>query len=178
MMRKVNLLLISILIVGLLHGQKNYTTKSGQIKFLSKTSLEDVEAINKQVFCSLNSATGKMQFAVLIKGFAFENSLMQKHFNEEEYLHSDKFPKSNFVGQIKNLKAITFKKNGSYKTEVAGNLTMHGVTKTVTAIGTITVLDGSIEIKSNFILKPADYKIVVPEEISNTIIVTIECKLK
>lgn len=178
MMRKVNLLLISILIVGLLHGQKNYTTKSGQIKFLSNTSLEDVEAINNQVFCSLNSLSGKIQFAVLIKGFVFENSLMQKHFNEEEYLHSDKFPKANFVGQIKNLKATSFQKNGSYKTEVAGNLAMHGVTKTVTAIGTITVLDGSIEIKSNFILKPADYKIVVPEEISNTIIVTIDCKLK
>ena len=177
-MKKIVLVLVAILIAGFLFSQKIYTTKSGQIKFFSNTAIEDVEAVNNQVFCSFNLVSGKVQFAVLIKGFTFENALMQKHFNEEEYLHSDKFPKANFVGQIKDFNTALFQKNGTYSVNVIGNLTLHGVTKTITAIGTINILNGKVTVKSKFNIQPVDYNITVPEGISNTIAVTVDCTLQ
>ncbi|MBS4044548.1 MAG: YceI family protein [Chitinophagaceae bacterium] len=177
-MKKFSLVLFSILFTGLCFSQKNYTTKSGQIKFFSNTAIEDVEAINNQVFCSINTITGKVQFAVLIKGFSFENALMQKHFNEEEYLHSDKYPKANFVGQIKNFNPVIFQKNGTYSVTVLGNLTLHGVTKQITVTGTISFQEGKVTIKSKFNVKLVDYKITVPEGISNSIAVAVDCTLQ
>lgn len=53
----------------------------------------------------LDLATGKLEFAVLIKGFQFEKALMQEHFNEN-YLESNKFPKATFKGQIDNYTKI------------------------------------------------------------------------
>ena len=176
-MKKLIVAIIYFFCCGVLFSQKTFSTKSGQIKFFSNTALEDVEATNNQVFCSLNSATNKVQFAVLIKGFAFENALMQKHFNEEEYMYSDKYPKAIFNGAIKNKSAVNFKKAGTYKVTVEGNLSLHGITKSISSEGTITVIENKIVLKSNFNINPSDYKITVPEGISNTIAVKVDCKL-
>lgn len=176
-MKKKYLFILFLLVTNITFAQKKYTTKSGQIKFFSNTALEDVEATNNQVFCSLNSSTNKIQFAVLIKGFAFENSLMQKHFNEAEYMYSDKYPKAIFNGTIKNKASINFNKAGSYKAFVEGSLSMHGITKLITTEGTITITTNKIILNSKFNISPTDYKIAVPEGISNTIAVKVDCKL-
>ncbi len=178
MIKQISFVLVFILSFSFVQSQKNFITKSGQITFSSKTPLEDVEATNNQVYCSVNTTSGKIQFAVLIKGFTFENSLMQKHFNEEDYMFSDQFPKATFVGQINNLKNISFQKNGTYQTEVSGKLTVHGVSKNITASGLLILANGILELKSNFKISPADFKISVPDEISKTIEVIVDCKLK
>ncbi len=177
-MKKLIVAFIYFFCCGVLFSQKTYSTKSGQIKFFSNTALEDVEATNYQVFCALNSATNKIQFAVLIKGFAFENSLMQKHFNGAEYMYSDKYPKAIFNGTIKNIASINFNKDGNYKVTVVGNLILHGVTKSISTEGITSIIDNKIVLNSKFTISPADYKITVPEGISNTIIVEVNCKLE
>lgn len=177
-MKKVYLYTLLMLVANLIFAQKNYTTKSGQIKFFSNTALEDVEATNNQVFCSLNTSSNKIQFAVLIKGFAFENSLMQKHFNQAEYMYSDKYPKAIFNGTIKNKASINFNKAGTYKAFVEGSLTMHGITKPIKTEGIITIATNKIILNSKFKISPTDFKITVPEGISNTIVVAVDCKLE
>ena len=177
-MKKVYLYTLLMLVANLIFAQKNYTTKSGQIKFFSNTSLEDVEATNNQVFCSLNPSSNKIKFAILIKGFAFDNALMQKHFNEEEYMYSDKYPKAIFSGTIKNIRSINFKKDGIYKVTVVGNLILHGVKKSISTEGSISISKNKIILNSKFNISPADYKITVPEGISNTIVVTVNGKLE
>ncbi len=167
-----------MLVANLIFAQKNYTTKSGQIKFFSNTSLEDVEATNNQVFCSLNPSSNKIKFAILIKGFAFDNALMQKHFNEEEYMYSDKYPKAIFSGTIKNKASVIYSKAGNYKVTVVGNLSLHGVTKSISVEGTLSIIDNKIILISKFNINPTDFKITIPEGISNTIIVTVDCKLE
>ncbi|MCU0320765.1 MAG: YceI family protein [Chitinophagaceae bacterium] len=137
---------------------KNYTSSKGQIKFFSKTAAEDIQATNTQIVSKISSK-GDIEFAALIKGFRFENELMQKHFNEEGYLHSDKYPKSQFKGTITNFNAINLIKDGTYKATTTGNLTLHGVTKPITATGTITVKNGKLQLNSLFKLRVQDYNI-------------------
>jgi polyisoprenoid-binding protein YceI len=162
------------------HAQGKFYTKTGKISFFSSTSLENIEANNKSVTVLLDSKTGDLQFAVLMKGFEFKKALMQEHFNSE-YIESDKFPKGEFKGQVTNNGDISYSVNGSYPAKVKGRLTIHGETKDIETSGTITVTDGKITLSSSFNVLVADYKITIPKlyrnNIAPSIKVTVDCAL-
>lgn len=161
-------------------AQDKYFTKSGKIIFSSKAPLENIEAHNKSVTCVLDTKTGNLQFAVLMKGFEFEKALMQEHFNEN-YVESHKFPKAEFRGQVINSGDITYSKDGSYQAKVKGSLTIHGETKEVETTGTILVKGGKMAANADFIISLDDYKIEIPkivkDNISKTVRITVDCSL-
>ncbi|MGZ5286473.1 MAG: YceI family protein [Flavisolibacter sp.] len=161
--------------------QDKYFTKTGKIDFFSKASLEDIEAKNKTVTAVIDSRTGAIQFAVQMKSFEFEKQLMQQHFNEN-YVESDKYPRSEFKGSITNNSEINYDKDGSYPAKVKGKMTIHGVTNDVETTGKVKVNGGKLEIESVFNLLLSDYKISIPavvkEKISNSIKITVNCKLE
>jgi hypothetical protein len=161
-------------------AQGKFYTKSGKISFFSSAPLENIEATNRSVVALLNSASGELQFSVLMKGFEFKKALMQEHFNKN-YVESDKYPKSEFKGQVVNNSGINYGTDGSYSATVKGNLTIHGVTKEVETTGKITVKDGKVSLNSSFNLLLADYNITIPkmysDNISKSIRVTVDCAL-
>src|SRR3954466_6272978 len=140
-MKHVCLFLLTLGASTLIYGQKIYSTRTGFISFFSSAPLEDIEAKNNAVQSQLASANGQYNFELNVKDFHFENDLMEEHFNES-YLHTDKYPKAFFKGAIVNFKDINFSKDGTYNTIVKGNLTIHGVTREVTQIGTIEIRGG------------------------------------
>jgi polyisoprenoid-binding protein YceI len=148
-------------------------TKNGYIGFFSRTPVEDIKADNNQVASIIDTSTGDFVFQVLIRSFRFEKTLMEQHFNES-YLESDKFPKSTFAGRITNLPAVDFSKNGVYNVTVEGDLTIHGITKKISAEGTIEVADGVISANSKFNIVPEEYNIKIPGVVRNNIAKTIE----
>ncbi|MGZ5282947.1 MAG: YceI family protein [Bacteroidia bacterium] len=145
-----------------------YVTRTGHISFFSKAPLENIEAHNRQASSSLNITTGEMAFQVLIKGFEFQKVLMQEHFNEN-YLESDKFPKSTFKGKISDMNSVNFRRAGTYNVEAEGELTIHGVTKTIKAPGTIIVTADGINVKSTFQVAVKDYNVVIPSLVKDKI---------
>jgi polyisoprenoid-binding protein YceI len=161
-------------------AQGKFYTKSGKVTFFSSTSMEDIEAINKSVVTLLDSKTGDIQFAALMKGFEFKKALMQEHFNKD-YAESNKFPKAEFKGQVTNNSEINYSVNGTYTAKVKGKLTVHGETKDIETTGTITVKDGKLTVNSVFNVLVADYKITIPklyrDNISKSIKVTVDCAL-
>lgn len=126
----------------------------------------------------LNTANGELKFSVLIKNFHFKKALMEEHFNEN-YIESDKFPKSTFKGTITDVSKINFSKDGTYPVTVNGDLTMHGVTKKVNTAGNINISAGKITSTAVFKIALADYNISIPRvveaNISKTIEITINC---
>ena len=162
-------------------AQGKFFTKTGKIEFYSKAALEDIEGKNKTVTAVIDTKTGALQFAVQMKGFEFEKQLMQQHFNEN-YAESDKYPKAEFKGAVVTPASIDFTKEGSYPARVKGKLTLHGVTRELEATGTIKVAGGRIEMNSSLNLLLSDYNIRIPavvrDKISNSIKVTIDCKLE
>jgi polyisoprenoid-binding protein YceI len=164
------LLLTATIVNG--YAQKFYT-KNGLVSFYSKAPVEDIQADNNEVLSVINTATGDVQFSLLNTGFHFKKALMEEHFNED-YMESDKYPKSTFKGKITNLSEVNFTKDGTYNVTVAGDLTMHGVTNKVTATGTITIKGGAISATSKFKIQLADYKITIPSVVKNNIAETIE----
>jgi polyisoprenoid-binding protein YceI len=77
-------------------------------------------------------------------------------------MDSEKFPTATFKGNLSNLAAINFKKDGTYTAQVTGDLTIHGVTKTVTTSGSISVSGASIKLASDFTVLLGDYGINGP----------------
>jgi polyisoprenoid-binding protein YceI len=156
-------------------------TRTGHISFYSSAKLENIEAHNYQVSSSLNTGTGDMAYSVLIKSFQFKKALMQEHFNEN-YMESDKYPKSTFKGKITDISKVNFDKDGTYNVKVQGDLMIHNVTKNVTADGTVTVKGGEITAKSKFPVRVKDYNITIPsvvsEKIAEVVDVTVDVTYK
>ncbi len=162
------LALVCLLALSQALAQDKYFTKSGQITFFSGTPMENIEAKNSNATSVLDARSGKMEFAVLMKAFKFEKALMEEHFNEN-YVESGKYPKASFAGVISNIDEIDFKKDGTYKVKVKGNLTIHGVTKEIESPGTITVQNGVVKANSVFNVAPEDYKIEIPKLVRDKI---------
>jgi hypothetical protein len=151
-----------ILMVGLTApAQAKFICKNGYIGFYSHTPMEDIKGDNNQVASILNAENGEVIFNVLMKSFKFDRALMEEHFNEN-YVESDKFPKSTFKGKITNLSSVDFKKDGTYNVDIEGELLIHGATKPVKAQGTFDIKEGKITAKSKFQLDPKDYNIDIP----------------
>jgi len=177
-MKKAILVSAALLIVVLASGQ-NYMTKTGYIGFYSHTPVEDIKGDNNQVASVLNMATGELVFQVLIKSFHFEKALMEEHFNEN-YMDSEKFPRSVFKGKIAGFSTATYSKPGKYDITVEGELTIRDVTQKVTAKGTLEVAEGVINASSKFNIAPEDYKIEIPgvvrEKIAKNLETTVTMK--
>jgi hypothetical protein len=166
------LLAVLFFITPVVSAQK-YFTKNGHISFFSKAPLENIKADNNQVVNVLSIQNGAMQFSMLIKNFHFAKSLMEVHFNEN-YMESAKFPTAGFKGAITNIKEIAFAKDGIYNATVTGDMTIHGVTKKLTATGAITVSGGKISLRSKFIIKLADYNISIPKMVIDKVAESVE----
>ncbi len=162
-------------------AQDSFFTKSGKISFFSKSKIEDIEATHSAVTCVMNTKSGLIQFSLLMKGFEFEKALMQEHFNEN-YVESDKYPKSTFRGQITNNSEVNYSTDGSYPAKVKGSLFIHGESREVETNGTIEVKNGKIFLKAEFPVLLSDYKISIPsvvkENLSNSIRITVNCSLE
>ncbi len=159
-------------------AQKIYSTKTGRISFFSNAPLEDIEAKNSEVESKLSPINGQVVFTLLMKGFQFENQLMEEHFNEN-YVESTKYPKADFKGFITNIKDINFFKDGTYPANVKGMLTLHGVTKEASSDGTITVSGGKFTARSKFNIILKDYNIggnLIGKKIASQIAITVDCQ--
>ena len=154
-MKKIIVIMTLVALTGIAFGQK-YKTTTGSISFYSKASLEDIEAKNNQVTGLLDASTNGLAFIVLVKSFEFDKALMQTHFNDN-YMESDKYPKSTFEGKFTN--DVDYTKSGAQNVNVSGKLTIHGVVKDVTATGTLMVSGTNITLKSSFKIKLEDYGI-------------------
>lgn len=172
------LLVLAVLLAGVSGVQaQKYFTRTGNISFFSSTSIEDIEAHNKTVTAIFDAQSGAIQFAVTMKSFHFEKALMQEHFNEN-YVESDKFPKSTFKGMIENVKDIDFSKDGTYTANIKGKLTIHGVTKEITTQATFTVKGGAVVGEAKIKVNPEDYDIEIPGVVREKIAKELEVTMK
>jgi hypothetical protein len=166
-MKRLIFVMVFVSVAAMLSAQK-YMTRNGYISFISQTPVETIKAENNQVVGALDVKTGEMVFQALIKSFHFDRALMEEHFNEN-YMESDKIPKSIFKGRISNLSSVDFTKKGTYDVTVEGDLTIHDVTKSIVAKGTLDVTGEGINASSKLTIVPEDYNITIPSVVRNKI---------
>ena len=158
-----------LLFGGIEASAQKYLTKVGHVWFFSSTPLEDIEAHNYQASSVIDMDNGDVVFAMLMKGFEFEKALMQEHFNEK-YIESDTYPKSEFKGSIKDFGSVKVKEGSETEVEVEGDLTIHGVTQSISTTGTMKFDDdGKLVISATFPVTVADYDITIPAAVRDNI---------
>jgi hypothetical protein len=151
-----------------------YLGKKGEVKinFFSETPIENITAENTSAASSINGDSVKI--VIPNKGFIFPKPLMQEHFNEN-YMESEKYPKSSFKGKLSE--KIDFTKDGTQAINCVGTMNIHGVEKTVTLPGTITIKGDEVTIVSAFKVKLDDYKITRPKVVMSQIAEDIDVKI-
>jgi hypothetical protein len=158
--------------------KKLYSTTTGTTTFDAGTGVENVSATNKSTTSVFDAVSGQIQFKILNKGFEFWSQLMQDHFNEN-YMESEKFPKTTFSGNITNISKVNFSKEGTYPITVKGTLDMHGVKKEVETTGSLKVSGEQVLGTAAFVVALADYNIVIPgvvkDKLAKNVKINVSC---
>lgn len=158
-------------------GNKLVSSKT-DIKFFSTTPVEDIEANNYTSTSTIDTETGDVIFSVPMQGFEFEKALMQKHFNNADFLDTKAHPRARFTAKIVNIGNIDFSKDGTYSADVKGEMNIKGKSKSITEKGTVTVKGSVVEVQSKFNLTLADYGVTfVKGKPASNIAKTVEVTL-
>jgi polyisoprenoid-binding protein YceI len=158
-MKKTFLILTLAISTATVFAQKK-TTTSAIIAFDATTSIDALpKAENKTAIAAIDTKSGTVAFEATVKNFAFANPMIQEHFNGEKWLNSDAHPSFTFKGNIVDLSSVNFEKDGSYKTNVEGVLTVKGQEKKVKVPANIEVKGGTLSASANFSILLADYGI-------------------
>lgn len=122
---------------------KNFGLKTeGQLKGLKGAISFDPSALNNSAFnVSVNAAT-----------IDTDNKTRDKHLRKADYFDVEQFPTINFTST-----KISKTAAGAYT--AVGNLTMKGITKTITMPFTATAVGNGYLLKSEFDLNRRDFKV-------------------
>lgn len=123
------------------------------IKFVSKAPLETIEGVTSRIEGNLDvdlaNPTGSTgQFEVDMATLKTGIDMRDQHLRER-FVHTDSFPKATFrLTKITKLQPSALADGQPASVEAQGDLTIHGVTKPVTATGTVTYMKESDDTKA------------------------------
>lgn len=149
--------------------------RTGVASFFSEAPMEDIAAENKEAIGAIDIKKGTIAVSIPIKGFHFEKSLMEEHFNEN-YLESERYPNATFKGEIKNPSSLNFDENGMYEADVKGTLAIHGVEKPFETKVKFEVSPSKITASTLFNIAIEDFEIDVPKLVVMNIAEVVEVK--
>ena len=159
-MKRSFLIIALIFCVSKITSQQLYTNEGETIFDGSKESFEPIKATNNSSVSIIDAENGNIAALIYIKDFDFRLGLMQEHFNEN-YMESNKFPKSTFEGVIQN---FNFEKLENNYTNyiIEGKIEIKGVKKNISTVARIKKTDDGIDLNTSFNIKLSDYKIKIP----------------
>lgn len=175
MKSQVLVLLIVLLTINQVVAQQTLVDCSGVAVFSSEALVQDIEAINKEVLGALEVDRGTMTVSMLIKGFRFDNSLMEEHFNAS-FLESEKYPQAIFRGCINDFSTLDFSNLGVYEMEVEGEMEIHGVKRPLKTMVELDVLPTMIKASTSFEVSIADHNIKTPVLVEKKLGEVVEVK--
>lgn len=153
-----------------------FSTGAGTITFTSDAPLELIQASSNKLKGWLNPDSKQFSFTIDIKTFkGFKIYMQQKHFNEN-YLESDKYPQASFQGKI--IEDLDLHRDGLYNIRAKGNLSIHGVTQERIIKCNLTIKNGLVSVKANFIVLLADHNIAIPKVLDQKLASNIKIEVK
>jgi polyisoprenoid-binding protein YceI len=175
-------------------GEKTFTflndNTRNQATFYSTTPFENFTGLTNDIkgnvtFNVSNISTMKGNFVVTTASLKTGIELRDSDLKSEEWLDAEQYPKITFT--IKKVSDINKIEDNKLDAKVAGDFTVHGVTKEVVTDATLTYLDASEKTKevapgdllgvvAKFIITLSDYdvdNIVLGRKVSDKIDITV-----
>ena len=159
-----------------------------RVTFVSDAPLETMTGTSSKVTGSASvdladiTAT-KGSFKVPVVSLRTDNDLRDEHLQGDGWLDAKKNPTIRFAITevvLGKKESGELKKNKDAKVQVKGNFTAHGVTKPVTANGTVNWSGDSLHIKAKFTIVLEDHLISVPSivrlKVANEIAVSVDLR--
>lgn len=145
--------------------EQEYIDRLGHVEFFSYTSVENIQAVNKEVLSIINPEQKKIAVRILMRAFSFKKSLMEEHFNES-YIESDIYREATLEGSI-----VDFDSNfeGKQTRIVKGDFTLRGIKKPIEVKVNIAKTKNGYTINGELEVKIKDYEIKVPALLSPNI---------
>jgi polyisoprenoid-binding protein YceI len=100
---------------------------------------------------------------------------MQTHFNEN-YLESDRYPYAYFKGKIGEKAPIA--QSNQYRIQIAGDLTIHGVTQPIVTQAVVEVTSDRLKGEASFSIAVADYQIEIPWIVREKVAKVVDISVK
>jgi hypothetical protein len=151
-----------------------YVTDKGSVSFVSDAPIENIEARHEGPQSILNLARNEITFILPVRGFRFEQELMEEHFNEK-YLESDRFPNATFTGVFDQ--SLRLVRDTVLSLEARGTLTIHGVEKQVVIPGKAEVQNGAVRMTASFLVAVQEFGISIPKLLTENIADTVRVDL-
>lgn len=159
-----SIILALVLFVNKSIGQK-YEVKNGEVHFFSEAPKELINASTKQIrgIVDINSQT--FVFRVDVVSFAgFNSPLQREHFNEN-YMESNLYPYAVYKGKI--IESLDITKEGSYSVRTKGKLQVHGIEQERIIKIQVTIKNGVVQVKSDFVVLLEDHNIKIPRIVTD-----------
>ncbi|MDZ7764445.1 MAG: YceI family protein [Melioribacteraceae bacterium] len=131
----------------------------------SDAPLEDFDGITNNIdgYMYLKSledlSDNQLYFEVDLTTLDTGIDLRNRHMRDN-YLETEKYRFTYFEGSIQNIEEI---ESNLYEVTVAGQISIHGVTKNMEATGTLKEVDNGFIAKTNFDVSLPDFKIDIPQ---------------
>lgn len=169
-------LAIFLLLTSESYAQR-YTTRNGTVRLSYRAPHGLIEAVNRQVNAGLDVQTGEFRLQILMLSFRFNGAYHQEKFNDY-FTKNAHFANSSFRGVIENLDQIDFERNGTYRVDVRGDLSLRTITGEVAASGDFVVKDDVFQGESVFEVPLREFGVNVPSPMSPTIQVAMQVSVR
>lgn len=149
---------------------------NGYVYFKSEAPLELIEARSQELRGIIDFKNGTFAFSIPVSSFkGFNSNLQQEHFNEN-YLETDKYPRSTFSGKI--IEDIDPSVDGTYSIRAKGKLLIHGVEQERIIRADIKIKNGVVDINSIFTVLLKEHNITIPKVVYQKIAEEIYVEIK
>ena len=146
------------------------------MSFVSKAPLETIRAASGDIEGLLNMRTGEFAFTLPVNTFkGFNSPLQQDHFYEN-YMETDRFPKSTFTGRL--VESTTSMPPGNHRVRAKGILTIHGVSVERIIPVDLMITADRITASSVFVVPLSAHNISIPRIVRQKIAEEIEVSVQ
>lgn len=166
-MKSIKALLIILLFNNFIFAGEYNVDKSKEniVKFISDAPIEEFSGITNSIDGYINLisfqdlSNNKIYFEVDLNTLDTGIGLRNRHMRDN-YLETDKFQYTYFDGHFNSISKTS---ETEFSVAISGDISIHGVTKNITVLGTIFTNDEGLRIVSHFDVKLTDFEIDVPE---------------
>ncbi len=164
---KIIIMFIFFVLFSYIAGSQEFNvdkSKKNLIKFTSSMPVESFDGVTDKIdgylfMKSDNLKDAEIYFEVDLNTVDTGIGLRNRHMRDD-YLHTDKYPFTNFKGTIADVKNIS---QTEFDVRVRGSMFIHGVTRDITLDGKIYKVPNGYQLKSEFEVKLTDYNIKIPK---------------